>query len=452
VTRYHCEFAYLGGDQAVADVAVDVEAGTIVDVAAGARREPGDAVLAGLTLPGFANAHSHAFHRALRGRAERSGTFWSWRDQMYAVAAALDPDRYRRLARVVFAEMVLAGFTAVGEFHYLHHDPSGSRYADPNEMGLALVDAARAAGIRLTLLDTCYLDRAPGEPAEGVQVRFSDGDVATWAARADALAAAAAAGGGDVRVGAAAHSLRAVAPRDAGDVAAWAARRHAPFHVHVSEQPAENDAVHRAYGASPVALLAEAGALGPSTTAVHATHLHPTGAGALGSSQTTVCMCPTTERALGDGIGPAAALAAEGCPIALGSDSHAVVDPFEEARSLELDERLASGRRGVFSTVALLDAATSAGHAAIGWPEAGRLEAGAKADLVTVSLGSVRLAGATAGTLLEHTVFAAGAADVTDVVVAGRRVVAGGRHQLVDDVAGELAAAIGDVARAAGGR
>jgi formiminoglutamate deiminase len=449
LTRYHCEFAHLGGDEAVAGVALSVDGSSISAIERGVAAAPGDVRLAGLTLPGFANVHSHAFHRALRGRVERPGTFWSWRRTMFAVAAVLDPELYRRLARAVFAEMVLAGFSAVGEFHYLHHAPGGRRYADQNEMALALCDAAVDAGIRLTLCDALYLERAPGEPAEGVQLRFSDADAATWAARVEALVAATSAVG--VRVGAAAHSLRAVPPPAAGEVAAWAAHQRVPFHVHVSEQPAENEVVTAAYGASPVALLDAHGALGPSTTAVHATHLHPNDAGTLGGTGTTVCMCPTTERALGDGIGPSATLAALGCPIALGTDSHAVIDPFEEARALELDERLQSGLRGRFTTAALLRAATATGHTAIGWPEAGRLEPGALADLVTVSLSSVRLAGATAETLLEHAVFAAGAPDVTDVVVSGRRVVAGGRHLLVEDVAGELASTIAEAARAADG-
>lgn len=449
MTRYHCEFAYLGGDEAVADVAVSVDTGSITAVQPGAARRPDDVVLTGLTLPGFANAHSHAFHRVLRGRSERPGTFWSWRDEMYAVAAVPDPDRYRRLARAVFAEMVLAGFSAVGEFHYLHHGVDGRPYADPNEMGLALRDAASEAGIRLTLLDTCYLEASPGEPVEGVQARFSDGDVAAWAARVDALAATAISD--EVRVGAAAHSLRALSPESTGEVAAWARGRGLPFHIHVSEQPAENDAVYEAYGAPPVTLLDGADALGPSTTVVHATHLHPTDAGTLGATRTTVCMCPTSERALADGIGVAATLAAEGCPIALGTDSHAVIDPFEEARALELDERLESGNRGRFSTAALLEAATAAGHAAIGWHEAGRLEPDALADLVTVSLSSVRLAGADRASLLEQVLFAASPADVTDVVVSGRHVVAGGRHQLIEDVAGELDAAITEIVRAVDG-
>ncbi len=445
VTRYYCDFAYLEGDVAAADVAICVEDDRIASVEPSASRAAGDVALPGLTLPGFANTHSHAFHRALRGRVERPGNFWTWRDTMYAVASKLDPDRYRRLARAAFAEMALAGFSAVGEFHYVHHAAGGRPYSDPNEMSLALVDAARDSGIRLTLLDTCYLERAPGKPAEDVQRRFSDGDLDGWLARVDALCAGVDLA--DVKIGAAAHSLRAVPPGVAGRVAQWAAGRGAPFHVHVSEQPAENEAVAAAYGASPVSLLLEAGALGASTTAVHATHLHPTDVVALGSTGTTICMCPTTERALADGIGPAAALAAAGSPVALGTDSHALIDPFEEARGLELDERLASGTRGRFTTSAILAAATSSGHAAIGWHDAGRIEPGARADLVTVSLASVRLAGATPDTLLEHVIFSAATTDVTDVVVSGRCVVAGGRHQLIEDVAGELAGAIADVSR-----
>ena len=445
VTRYYCDFAYLGGAVAAADVAITVEHDRIVSVEPGASRGAGDVTLPGLTLPGFANTHSHAFHRALRGRAERPGNFWTWRDTMYAVASALDPDRYRRLARATFAEMTLAGFSAVGEFHYVHHAADGRPYSDPNEMSLALVDAARDAGIRLTLLDTCYLERAPGSPVEGVQRRFSDGDLDGWLARVDTLCARV--GLADGKIGAAAHSLRAVPPEVAGRVAQWAAERGAPFHVHVSEQPAENDAVAAAYGASPASLLLENGALGRSTTAVHATHLHPADVVALGASGTTICMCPTTERALADGIGPAAALAAAGSPVALGTDSHALIDPFEEARGLELDERLASRTRGSFTASELLAAATSSGHAAIGWHDAGRIEPGARADLVTVSLASVRLAGATPRTVLEQVVFSAATTDVTDVIVSGRSVVAGGRHQLIEDVAGELAGAIAEVSR-----
>lgn len=441
MTRYFCEAAWLGGGTATPDVLLTVEGDRFSAVEAGADRPETASVLAGLTLPGFANVHSHAFHRALRGRTEEPGSFWTWREAMYEIAGVLDPESYRRLARAAFAEMALAGFTAVGEFHYLHHDRSGRPYADPNAMGLAVGAAAGEAGVRITLLDTCYLERAPGEPATGVQERFSDREAAGWAHRVDALVDAVG-GAPGVRVGAAVHSLRAVPPAAVAVVTAWADRRGVPLHAHVSEQPAENEAVAAAYGQSPVSLLAEAGALGPRTTAVHATHLGAADVHRLGATGTAVCFCPTTERFLADGIGPAGALAGAGSRLVLGTDCHAVVDPFEEMRALELDERLATGRRATFSAPALLEAATSAGHAALGWPEAGRLAPGALADLVTVDLGSPRLAGPGLDHVLERVVFAATSADVRGVVAGGRLVVEGGVHLLVGDVAGELAAAV----------
>ncbi len=418
------------------DVLLEVGAGRFTAVRPGspagtARRLPG------VALPGFANAHSHAFHRALRGRThDRGGTFWTWRERMYAVAGRLDPDSHLELARAVYAEMVLAGVTAVGEFHYLHHGPGGRPYDDPHAMSHALVAAAAEAGVRLVLLDTCYLagglDAGGYRPLEGVQLRFGDRDVEAWAARAT---------GGPAH-GVAAHSVRAV-PRPAlAAVAAAAAGR--PLHVHLSEQPAENAACLAAHGLTPTGVLGAEGLLGPATTAVHATHLTAPDVALLGSSGTGVCLCPTTERDLADGIGPARALADAGSPLSLGSDSNAVVDLLEEARGVELGERLATQRRGHWRAADLLRAATAHGAAALGWPEAGRLEAGALADWVTVGLGSVRLAGARPETLLESVVFAATATDVRDVVVGGRRVVRDGRHATID-VARELEAAIGAV-------
>lgn len=444
MSTYHAELAWLPPGRLAREVIFDVADGVFTQV-----REGGPATgaerLGGLVLPGLANAHSHAFHRALRGRTQGGtggrGSFWTWREQMYDVAGRLDPDTYLDLARATYAEMTLAGVTTVGEFHYLHHAPGGARYDDPNALGHALVQAARDAGLRVTLLDACYLSGGVGEPLRGVARRFGDGDVQRWADRVEALRTGYA-DAADVLVGAAAHSVRAVPADQLAGVAAWARRHHAPLHAHVSEQPRENQACLAAYGRTPTALLHEHDLLGPRTTAVHATHLRDADIGLLGASGTVVCLCPTTERDLADGVGPAGRLQAAGSPLTLGSDSHAVIDLFEEARAVELDERLATGQRGHWSAAALLEAATRAGHASLGWADVGILAAGAAADLVAVRLDSVRTAGGAASDAVERVVFAATAADVTDVVVAGRRVVAGGEHQRLGDVGRRLDRAV----------
>jgi formiminoglutamate deiminase len=249
------------------------------------------------------------------------------------------------------------------------------------------------------------------------------------------------------RAGAAIHSVRAVPPGQMPDVVAWSQRHGAPLHAHLSEQVAENRACLAAYHATPAEVLDGAGALGPRTSAVHATHLSARDVTLLGESRGYACFCPTTEADLADGIGPAAALAAAGSQLTLGSDSHAVIDLLEEARRVELGERLATHERGHFTAGELATAATAAGHASLGWPEAGELAAGALADLVVVALDTPRTAGAPQAAALESVVFGASAADVRHVVVGGRDVVSEGQHLLVPDVPAELAAAIGAVLR-----
>ncbi len=447
--RWLAELAWLPGQGLCRDVLIEAEGDRFTSVNPSTPTTPPAAErLTGLTLPGFANGHSHAFHRALRATTQSGrGTFWTWRERMYEVAARLDPDSYLQLARALYAEMALSGVSCVGEFHYLHHQPDGRPYADPNAMGKALVQAAAEAGLRITLLDTCYLtgglDRSGVLPLAGPQVRFSDRDAVRWADRVEELK-------GDehglmsphARVGAAIHSVRAVPPEHMHPVVAWTRQRGAPLHVHMSEQRAENDACRAVYGVSPARLLYDEDVLGPRTTVVHATHVDAADLELLGGAQVFACLCPTTERDLGDGLAPARPLHAAGCTLTLGTDSQAVVDMLEEARGIEYAERLARRSRGHFTAADLLRAATSAGHASLGWPDAGDIAPGAWADLVTVSLDSVRTAGAGHDLALETAVFAAAAADVRNVVISGRDIVRDGVHLLVPDVPAELTRSI----------
>ncbi|MGB3257303.1 MAG: formimidoylglutamate deiminase [Ornithinimicrobium sp.] len=436
--KWHAEVAHLPGGVRH-NVLIEAEGGVFTRVTADAERDPGDVVerLPGVVTPGFANAHSHAFHRALRGRTHTGGgTFWTWREAMYAVAEQLDPDIYFALARATYAEMALAGVTAVGEFHYLHHGPGGTPYEDPNAMSHALVQAADEAGIRLTLLDTCYLsgglDSSGHRPLSGVQTRFGDGDGDGWASRVTAMRDGVSGGPAHLRLGVAAHSVRAVPRGDLVTVAqvaqALAAPTgpSAPMHLHLSEQPSENEACLAAYGTTPTGLLHAEGLLAPHVSAVHATHLSAGDIGLLGGAGVTACFCPTTERDLADGIGPAKALLAAGARLSLGSDQHAVIDLIEEARALEMHERVVSGHRGRLSPDKLMDAATA--HASLGWAEAGAIRVGARADLVALRTDSVR----TTGTDPAQILYAATAGDVDTVVVSGRTVVSEGQHVLGD--------------------
>jgi formiminoglutamate deiminase len=333
--------------------------------------------------------------------------------------------------------MALAGVTAVGEFHYVHHTPGGTPYADPNAMGEALVAAAGEAGIRITLLDTAYVSSGFGQAPNHHQLRFSDGSAEAWAERSSLLKDR-----DHARIGAAIHSVRAVPAGQLATVARWAEERQAPLHVHLSEQTAENEACQAAHGCTPTRLLADHGVLGSRTTGVHNTHLTDEDIALLGDSRTGTCMCPTTERDLADGIGPAVALQRAGSPLSLGSDSHAVIDLLEEARAMELNERLRTRTRGHWTAAALLRAASADGHAALGWQDAGILEAGALADFTTVALDSVRTAGPVPRLGAETAVFAATAADVRHTVVGGRHVVRDGAHALVPDVPQALAQAV----------
>ncbi|PQZ93073.1 formimidoylglutamate deiminase [Arthrobacter sp. MYb227] len=388
-------------------------------------------------VPAPVNAHSHAFHRILRGRTHQgadggAGNFWTWREQMYEAAAGLTPEGYQQLATAVFAEMVVNGYSAVGEFHYLHHNTDGKPYTGEQKHGmeLALARAAQAAGIRLVLLDTCYLQGgldAQGEVIElnETQRRFSDGNVAGWLARHQSLADALAdldAGEGLLRLGAAIHSVRAVSPASLEQIAAGLDLA-LPLHVHLSEQPAENESCQAAFGTSPTGLLERAGLLSSRLSAVHATHLSDADTAALGAAGAGIVMCPTTEADLGDGIGPARELADAGAVISLGSDQHAVLDPFLEQRGLEYGERLRSGQRGRFAPAEISAAAREGGLRSLGLDE--------NDDYLLVRTDSMR----TSGSRTAQLPLTATAADIAEVRINGKRVARDGIHTTLGDPA-----------------
>ncbi|WP_338750595.1 formimidoylglutamate deiminase [Janibacter alittae] len=430
MTSWHAPFAVLP-EGVRARVRITTEADRIVAVEPDTAPHDRDVRLPGLLLPGLANAHSHAFHRALRGRTHGDGgSFWTWRERMYEVAATLTPENYFALARAVFAEMVLAGFTVVGEFHYVHHAPDGSPY-DHDAMREAVVAAAAEAGIRLTLLDTIYLtgglDGSGYRPLDELQRRYGDGSVTAWAERAFADRVETP----TVQVGAAVHSVRAVPAEELTAVrAALDAHGIDVLHAHVSEQVGEVEATQAVHGRTPVGLLARAGLVDSRFTAVHATHLSESDIAGLGRARAFAAFCPMTERDLGDGIGPARELLDAGARLCLGTDQHVTIDPFAELQALEGHERLRTLERGRLTPAELLAAASREGYGSLGW-DGGRIVEGALADFVAVRTDSVR----TTGSVPEQVPQTASATDVTDVVVGGEHVVADGTHHL-----GELGA------------
>jgi formimidoylglutamate deiminase len=304
-------------------------------------------VTARASVPAMVNAHSHAFQRALRGRGERPSPdrdddFWSWRTEMFRLAERLDPTSMRQLAREAYDEMVAAGYGVVGEFHYVHHQPDGTPYPEPNELALAVAEAAVEAGLAIVLLPAAYnragwADGSDLPPASG-QRRFCDPDVETFLRRVDRLREWAAPVPG-VSVGIAAHSVRAVPRGWLEAIASYSERHGIVRHVHASEQRRELAECEAEHGCSPIELLERTGFLGPRASVIHGIHVSAEDVALLASSGTTVVSCPTTEGNLGDGYLPAMTYAQTGVPLAIGSDSQVRIDPFEEARELETGSR-----------------------------------------------------------------------------------------------------------------
>lgn len=403
---WHADQAWLG--QAANDVLIEVEDGRIKTITHHVPAPDGAVRLEGWTIPGLANVHSHAFQHSLRGATESGGgDFWEWRQQMYRAAAQSDWTDYFKSSRFVFREMLEAGITAVGEFHYLH--------ALGNGLGEALIAAAQQEGIRITLIDACYLRGGmDGRPLDDVQKTFSDGDAEHWAQRMDDLDE-----GAGVRIGAAIHSVRAVDPASMRTVAEWARKRNAPLHIHLAEQPAEVEECLAVEGCTPTQLLDREGILGPDLTAVHAIHVNDDDISLLGANKVSICACTTTERDLGDRVGPIRALVDAGSPLCVGSDSNAVIDLFDESRGVELDQRRATGRRVLHQPEELFRAATVDGMRALGW-DAGELKPGMLADFITIGYEQPVLS---RHLELAYLVFCCSARDVTNVVVGGKTVV-----------------------------
>ncbi len=397
-------------------------------------------------LPGLVNAHSHAFQRLIRGRTEyvasgrQSDDFWSWRELMYRAAEALEPDEVYAASRQAFLEMALAGITAVGEFHYLHHAPDGQPYADRTELAKQVIRAATDVGIRITLLRVAYARAGFQVPENPRQRRFLDPSIELVLSDVDALRTATR-DDPRVTVGIAPHSVRAVpsewleAVRSVGE---------GVVHMHLAEQPAEIEACLREHGKRPVELVSELGLLGPRFTGVHAIHLTDAEVRAFGESGSNVCACPSTERNLGDGVVAADALLKAGTTLSLGSDSQAHIDLLDEARQLESHLRLVRLRRAVLDPGAgevdglgrrLLEIATMGGARSLGL-ETGELKPGAPADFFSVDLDHPSLMGAAPDTLLSSVVFGAASGSVRQVCVAGRNIVSAGRHPLRAEIAG----------------
>lgn len=383
-----------------------------------------------LLLPGFVNAHSHAFQRSIRGATQRRAatdpsSFWSWRTAMYATANALDPAAVYAQTRACFAEMLARGITCVGEFHYLHHQVDGQRYADPNELSLQVIRAASDVGLRLCLLEVYYARAGVGHDGPlPEQRRFCDGTTDAYLARLESLRPLRSPW---LSVGVAPHSIRAVRADELARLAAYANEHALPIHAHVSEQPLENQQCEAEHGRAPMQMFADAGCLARphAFTAVHAIHVGPRELELLREQQ--VCACPTTEADLGDGVVPAVDWLAHGATLALGSDSNAIIDLVVEGRLLEMHERLQRQARlclrddeGRLAPV-LLAAATVGGAQALARPELGRLAVGSPFDAVAVDLEHRTLRDVSEEFVLDALWLAGSSEPITQVWVGGRR-------------------------------
>ncbi len=422
-------------------------------------------------LPGMINSHSHAFQRVLRGRTEyrtspgashdSRDSFWTWREVMYSAATRLTPEDIYDASRMAFLEMALQGITAVGEFHYLHHQPDGQPYDDPNLLAKEVVRAASDTGLRIALLRVAYARSGFQVEPNPRQARFTETEPETYlrnlaALTSDLTLVVSPTVDGSPYVpcaqawaGVAPHSVRAASLDYLRQVIEYANQNRLLVHMHVAEQPAEVSACISEHGRSPIALLQTEGLLSERFTAVHAIHVTSKAIPSFARTGAMVCACPTTERNLGDGVVPADEYLKHDVPICLGTDSHAQIDLLEDARELELHLRLQKLERAVLSvrspTVSegldqasehaalLFRCATTNGARSIGGP-GGTLKPGMAADFFTVDLNDPSIAGASVETLLAGIVFALSRAAVREVVVGGKPIVSEGQHLLQEEI------------------
>lgn len=377
-------------------------------------------------LPGFVNAHSHVFQRALRGHTHRPitqrDTFWTWRAAMYAAAQQLTPDSLYTLAFSTYREMLAAGYTSVGEFHYVHHQPDGQPYDQPNAMSEAILRAGRDAGIRVVLLMAAYAQAGFNQPPQPEQRRFCDASVQAYLEHVETLRATGA------LVGVAPHSVRAVPETWFRAIAQYSQEFDLPLHVHADEQRGEIDQCVAAYGCTPIELLERWSALGPRTTIIHATHANEAEIALMAERGCAVCICPTTEGDLGDGIAPYADLQAARIPLSIGSDSNTRLDPIEELRWAEYTARMRYQRRRVLIAEEtsspgplLLDYGTRKGAQALSL-ETGQIAPGMQADFVAIDLHHPMLSGWNAQDMLDAVFFGASSEVITQTWVAGKKV------------------------------
>jgi formimidoylglutamate deiminase len=393
-------------------------------------------------LPGLVNVHSHTFQRAIRARTEHRtsaerDTFWTWREAMYHAANLLTPDDVFVVARMAFLEMLLSGITTVGEFHYLHHAPGGTPYADRNLLAHEVLGAASEAGLRIVLLRTAYARSGWNKPPNHGQARFITPHPADFIADTEALRSSVPLLFPDARVSVAVapHSVRALPLDYILEVAAYAHNADLPLHMHVSEQPGEIEECLAEHAARPIEVLRDQGVLDARFTGIHAIHVTESEVQALAHSGSRVCACPTSERNLGDGAVPADQLARDGVGICFGSDSNIQIDLLEDARLLEYHLRMNRLERAVLASPSgksalaqgLFENATETGGLAL-WIPVGTLEIGKPADFFAVDLNDPSVAGADPASLLNHIVFSLERTGVREVCVGGEMLIQDGHH------------------------